>query len=40
MMYSVAEYEITVGHWPFSDQFYCIANQLTFRLAIFTVHVL
>ena len=22
------EYKITVSHWPFSDQFYCMANQL------------
>ena len=30
--------EITVGHWPFSDQFQHLANQNPFWLAKFTVH--
>ena len=30
--------EITVGHWPFSDQFQHLAEQNPFRLAKFTVH--
>ena len=29
-----AEYKIIVSHWPFSDQFYCMANQLL--VGIFT----
>ena len=33
-------FKMTVGHKPFSDQFRCMANQLSFRLATFTVHVL
>ena len=35
-----AEYKITVGHWPFSDQFHYMANQLSFWLATFTVYLL
>ena len=31
------EYKITVGHWPFSDQFHYMANQFSFWLATFTV---
>jgi len=30
--------EITVGHWPFSDQFQNLADQNPFWLANFTVH--
>ena len=30
--------EITVGHWPFFDQFQHLANQNPFWLANFTVH--
>ena len=38
----VADYrpvlEITVGHWPFSDQFQHLAKQNPFWLTKFTVH--
>ena len=30
--------EITVGHWPFSDQFQHLADQNPFWSAKFTVH--
>jgi len=30
--------EITVGHWPFSDQFQHFVDQNPFWLANFTVH--
>ena len=30
--------EITVGHWPFSDQFQYLADQNTFQSANFTAH--
>ena len=30
--------EITVGHWPFSDQFQHLADQNPFWSAIFPVH--
>ena len=30
--------EITVGHWPFSDQFQHLADQNQFWSAIFPVH--
>jgi len=29
---------ITVGHWPFSDQFQHLANQNPFWLTDFTIH--
>ena len=34
----VSVLEITVGHWPFSDQFQHLADQNPFWLAKFTVH--
>jgi len=34
----VAVLEITVGHWPFCDQFQNLADQNPFWLANFTVH--
>jgi len=34
----VSVLEITVGHWPFSDQFQHLADQNLFWLANFTVH--
>ena len=30
--------EITVGHWPFSDQFQHLADQNPFWSAKFTIH--
>ena len=30
--------EIAAGHWPFSDQFYHLADHYPFWLAKFTVH--
>ena len=35
---SMAVLEITVGHWPFSDQFQHLADQNQFWSAIFPVH--
>ena len=34
----VSVLEITVGHWPFSDQFQHLADQNPFWSAKFTVH--
>ena len=36
--HNVAVLEITVGHWPFSDQFQHLADQNPFWSAKFTVH--
>ena len=38
MIVSNGVLEITVGHWPFSDQFYHLVNQNPFWLAKFPVH--
>jgi len=36
--YNIAVLEITVGHWPFSNQFQHLADQNPFWSANFTVH--
>jgi len=38
MVYIIAVLGITVGHWPFSDQFQHLASQNPFWSANFTVH--
>jgi len=38
MYASTSVLEITVGHWPFSNQFKHLADQNPFWLANFTVH--
>ena len=38
ILYAIVVLEITVGHWPFSDQFQHFADQNPFWLAIFLVH--
>jgi len=35
---SRAGLEITIGHWPFSDQFQHLADQNPFWSANFTIH--